>query len=141
MDQEEALLEHCKTVEAMAEIILDTKTSQKLRDLKLRAVHRVSDIVQKYREQFYDPALVDQIWHKKLAFIMGAKSKGELDEILNPRPPHYNGAGFTSSEYLCPEEELLAWSEASLRAPLTAEGFKRYTELFEQVYGMLIENL
>ena len=47
--------------------------------------------------------------------------------------PHYDGAGFIPAAYSVPEEELICWSETSLKGPLTAEGFQRYMELFKQV--------
>lgn len=41
--------------------------------------------------------------------------------------------GFIPDAYSVPEEELICWSETSLKGPLTAEGFQRYMELFKQV--------
>ena len=65
--------------------------------------------------------------------ILQAKSKTELQAILRPKPPHYNGQGFQADQYLTPEEELACWSEASLRAPLNSAGFDRFMELFREV--------
>ena len=41
---------------------------------------------------------------------------------------------FISDPYLLPEEELICWSEASLRAPLNEPGYRRYMKLFRQVF-------
>ena len=39
------------------------------------------------------------------------------------------------------EEELICWSEASLRAPLNETGFQRYSELFRLVFPEESERL
>ena len=37
-----------------------------------------------------------------------------------PKAPYYNGAEFITDEYHIPEEELIAWSQTSLKAWLNA---------------------
>ena len=58
---------------------------------------------------------------------------GYMQKLIRPNCPHYDGAGFIPDAYSVPEEELICWSETSLKGPLTAEGFQRYMELFKQV--------
>lgn len=130
-----------KIAEAISEIMLDTTAPPKLRELRVQAVSQLLCDMKKYTKFSYRPDLIERIWTQKLEYILRAKSKSEIDEILQPKPPHYNGAAFVPSPYLCPEEELLAWAEISLCAPLKEAGFKRYMELFEQVYGKRIEEL
>ena len=57
----------------------------------------------------------------------------EMEKLLKPSCPHYYGGRFTPGEYHIPEEELIGWSEASLRTPLNSAGYQRYMELFKQV--------
>ena len=66
--------------------------------------------------------------------IMSADSKTEVNKILRPKAPHYDGVRFVSDRYLLPEEELICWSEASLRAPLNEAGYRRYMELFQRAF-------
>ena len=68
-----------------------------------------------------------------------------IPQIGLPYPPYgrsnYNvpcpcllyTSGFIPDAYSVPEEELICWSETSLKGPLTAESFQRYMELFKQV--------
>ena len=66
--------------------------------------------------------------------IMKAPTKPEMDRVMLPKAPHYNGAEFITDEYPIPEEELIAWSQASLNGPLVGAGFKRYMELFREFF-------
>ena len=66
--------------------------------------------------------------------IMSASSKTEMDKILKPKAPHFDGVRFVADRYLLPEEELICWSEASLRAPLNEYAFRRYMELFCRMF-------
>ena len=47
---------------------------------------------------------------------------------------NYNGNGFFTDKYNVPEEELICWSETSLRSPLNEAGFNRYMEVCRLVY-------
>ncbi len=51
----------------------------------------------------------------------------------------HNGSKFIPDEFSVPEEELICWSETSLRAPLNEAGFNRYMELFRQILPMEYE--
>ena len=44
---------------------------------------------------------------------------------------------FITSKYCIPEEEMIMWSCTSLKAPLNEAGFKRYMQLFKEVFGFL----
>ena len=68
-------------------------------------------------------------------FSRSALNEGDLfrGSLVRPNCPHYDGAGFIPDAYSVPEEELICWSETSLKGPLTAESFQRYMELFKQV--------
>lgn len=130
-----------KVSEALAAVMADEKTPCRLRNLRLDAIVQLSHIIEGYKKKLYLPVLVEAIWQKKLDFIMGATSNMQMEEILNPKPPHYNGAAFIPSRYLCPEEELLLWTETSLWRMPDEAAIKRHMDLFEQVFGKRAENL
>ena len=47
---------------------------------------------------------------------------------------NFNGNRFTPDKYSIPEEELIAWSETSLKGPLPPEAFNRCRELFNAIF-------
>ena len=61
---------------------------------------------------------------------MDAKSKAEIKKIMEPSEPVFNGVVLFTDPYLLPEEELICWSEVSLRTSLNKYGVKRYQETF-----------
>ena len=101
-------------------------------------------LIHHYDERGYTEKLLNGIAEKKGAMIMSASSKTEMDKILKPKAPHFDGVRFIADRfdgvrfiadrYLLPEEELICWSEASLRAPLNEYAFRRYMELFCRMF-------
>ena len=71
-----------------------------------------------------------------MALIRAAKTVAELNEIAKPAKPHYVGNGFATGTYDVPEEEMIFWSLASLKAPLNHEAAERYLDLFKQSFGV-----
>ena len=65
---------------------------------------------------------------------MQIKSKSEMDKMLKPSCPDFDGSKFITNKYSVIEEELIWWSETSMLAPLNEYGYKRYTELFETIF-------
>ena len=57
-----------------------------------------------------------------------------MEKVLHPPAPYYNASVFVADKYLIPEEELICWSETSLRGPLIKPAMKRYMELFQLFY-------
>ena len=70
-----------------------------------------------------------------MAQIRAAKTVAELNEIAKPAKPHYTGNGFATGAYDVPEEEMIFWSLASLKAPLNHEASERYLNMFKQTFG------
>lgn len=66
--------------------------------------------------------------------IMNASSKTEMEKVMKIKPPYFDGNKFIPDQYNVPEEEMIAWSQTSLQAPLDEAGFKRYKELFVQIF-------
>ena len=117
-----------------AELICSEGISKKLFVLRFDALMTLQSLIQQYDERGYAAKLLNGIAEKKGAMIMSATSKTEMDNILRPKAPHFDGARFISDRYLLPEEELIFWSEASLRAPLNEYGIRRYMELFCRMF-------
>ena len=117
-----------------AELICSEGISEKLFALRFDALRELQGLLSQYDKRGYSAKLLNSIGEKKGAMIMSADSKTEVNKILRPKAPHYDGVRFVSDRYLLPEEELICWSEASLRAPLNEAGFRRYMELFRRVF-------
>lgn len=119
----------------------DTQEFERLYELRWQAIIKLVYILDEHKKKFYHPQLFERIWQQKLAFILTATSKEEMKDILRPKLPRYNGAACVPSKYLCPEEELLMLTEATMRKPLNDAASKRFAELFELIYGKHIEEL
>ena len=117
-----------------AELICSEGISEKLFALRFDALRDLQGLLSQYDKRRYSAKLLNSIGEKKGAMIMSADSKTEVNKILRPKAPHYDGVRFVSDRYLLPEEELICWSEASLRAPLNEAGYRRYMELFQRAF-------
>ena len=117
----------------------------KVRSLRFSALREVQRYLAHYRKLGFVPRLLCAIAHKKGELISGISTKAEMERVVHPQVPHYNGSKFVPDEYMVPEEELICWSETSLRAPLNEAGFNRYMELFRQVmpdeYAAMTDNM
>ena len=118
----------------LAEVIMDEAIPEKLRNAKTEAFLKLRSHLDKYSQAGYDLVLLGRIARKKGQFLMDAKSKAEIKKIMEPSEPVFNGTVFLTDPYLLPEEELICWSEVSLRTPLNEYGLKRYQELFTLVF-------
>ena len=92
--------------------------------------------IQEFSQMGFLKSLIYEIALKKINFLMNAKTKSEVKEILRPSAPVYNGNGFVPGGVFHIEEELLLWSITSLKAPLNHEGFSRYQQLFQKYVRM-----
>lgn len=113
--------------------VLTAEVPESVRDLRLHAIGEVRLYLLHYQQHGYMPKLLCAIAEKKCKRILTIHTKAEMERLLKPKCPYYDGNRFQPDEYSVPEEELICWSEASLRAPLNEAGFNRYMELFRQV--------
>lgn len=117
----------------ITELLMDDEVNEKLRSRRFDALRKMRGIAAQYEEDGFLPELVETVFCKKTAFIMKAKTKAELEEIVKPSIPRYSGGIFyPGNSYHVEEEELILWSKTSLKAPLILQGYKRYRELFEK---------
>lgn len=104
-----------------------------IRALRFEAMKRVQNYLRHYEKLGYMSKLLCAIAEKKCEHIMAVTTKADVEQIVKPCCPHYDGNKFIPGPYSVPEEEMICWSEASLKAPLNSEACKRYLELFQQV--------
>ena len=71
---------------------------------------------------------------KKSRIICEAESISQLKQMMKPCQPYWSNGKFKPGPYHVPEEELLIWSELSLEAVLSDDGYKRYAELFMELF-------
>ena len=118
----------------IAEVLMDEESPEKVRELRLKALGGLRGQLEHYKGLGYIERLLNGIAEKRVAMIMKTTTKTEMDRVMMPKAPHYNGAEFITDEYHIPEEELIAWSQASLKGPLVGAGFKRYMQLFREFF-------
>lgn len=116
--------------------VVEVSNSDKMALEKAAALMALIPIMRTYRKAgFLEDALIRPIIWKKIAFINEAVSVSQLKDILKLPKVRYDGCKIRPvGEYAIPEEELIMWSETSLRGPLISEAYKRYAELFQQVF-------
>ena len=117
----------------ITELLMDDTLTEGLRSRRFDAIRKMRGIAARYEEENFLPELVKTVFCKKAAFLMEAKTKAEIEEILKPSTPTYSGGNFRpGNPYHVEEEELILWAKTSLKAPLIPEAQKRYQELFEK---------
>lgn len=116
----------------LAELLFSDK-ADKVKELRLSALQTLRNQLNYYKELGFIDRLLTAIAEKKCKFLMEITSKTEMEKMLKPRCPIYNGNEFIPDTYNIPEEGLICWSQTSLVAPLNDAGFKRYMEVFKSV--------
>lgn len=117
----------------LAEVICED-VKDNVRELHFDALKRLQGQLNYYKEQGFLSKLLCGIAEKRGAMILKTSSKTEMERVMTPHIPHYDGVKFVPDKYSIPEEEMIAWSKASEHFPLDEVGFKRYMELFEQLF-------
>lgn len=115
--------------------------ADKLLNAKFDALKKVYSTVEWYAKDGFMERLLDTIMEKKSKMILEAASIKTVRELANPPKPQYDGNKWYASPNSVPEEEMVWWSMASLRAPLAYEAVKRYEELFEQFYCVSVDEI
>lgn len=108
---------------------------------KFEALRKSWSCVEIYAKDGFSEEILDAIMEKKARMILDAKIVKDVRELSEPPKPYYTGNGWAVSRNSVPEEEMVLWSKASLRAPLTQEATERYMELFKQFYGKSVDEL
>ena len=117
-----------------SQILFDEKLTDKVKEIRYKGLQQLCNILNYYKSRGFDDKLLVPIAEKKCNMIMSCNSKTEMEKIIKPKCPHYDGNKFVTDDYNVLEEELIAWSETSLAGPLNEIGFKRYLEVFMLVF-------
>ncbi len=116
------------------ELITKESIPPRVQELQFTALRELRAQLHYYAQRGYHKRLISGIAAKKGALILNTTTKADMDKVMPPKPPHYNGTEFVPDEFSIPEEELICWSETSLRAPLNSAGLKRYMTLFKEIF-------
>ena len=112
-----------------------------VRAAKLEAVSKVLQRISFYRSRGFLPHLIHCVFAKKMKMISEATTVKDLRVVSDVPKPHYNGNRVIPSDFSVPEEEIMIWSLTSELGPLNDAGFRRYMELFEELFGIDEETL
>ena len=124
-------------------IMVCETTPGKLLEAKFDALKKVNGMLSWYAKEGFDEKILDSIMAKKTEMILKADTMRDIREITAPPKPRYDGRKWYASPNSVPEEEMILWSIASLRAggPLRHEAVERYMELFKDFYGKTVDEL
>ena len=112
----------------------DKSLTETLKKHKLSALQEIARRLNEYSKGTWDVLLLDGYAKKKTEYILSANCKTQIDEILKSPKPHYNGNKFCDGQYQVDDEELICWSEASLRRPPSGAAVERMFELMYRVF-------
>ena len=65
-----------------------------VRNLRFDAMRQVQDYLHHYEMLGYMPGLLCVIAEKKCRYIMAAATKADMEQIIKPHCPHYDGNRF-----------------------------------------------
>lgn len=127
---------------AIAELIVHSEgQKEKLLEEKFEALRKSWSLLELYANDGFDERILDVIMEKKARMILDAATIKDVRELSVPPKPQYTGNSWVTSKNAVPEEEMIWWSKASLRAPLNHEATQRYMELFKNFYGRSVEEI
>ena len=97
----------------------------------------------KVTDNSFLPDVVEAFFVRKMKGLPLVSTKQDMQDFLKVSTPHYFGGKFTVSNipYYSEEEELLLWSETSLRGPVISAGYERYMELFKKILPQKAEQI
>ena len=131
-DEFDMIMEIADSISVFAEL---EYRSQAFQRAAAEAIESSLKLVRFFRNQGIRSDVVHVVYEKRMSQIRTASTVAELNEISKPAKPHYTGNGFITGPYDVPEEEMIFWSLASLKAPLNHDAYERYMELFQQTFG------
>jgi hypothetical protein len=126
-------------VSTIAEAVVASDTTESVLNMRLSGLNSLMGMMKEYAKQHFDESVIAAAFSEKAAFVLKAKTKGEMKEILKPSTPRYTGGSFGKGSYHSEAEELMLWSTTSLRGPLIAPARARYMELFDKYFSGIRE--
>ena len=123
--------------------MLDTTCSEKEREVRLECLTQIFGRANAYLKKGFLPDVVEAFFVRKMEGLPLVSTKQDMQDFLKVSTPHYFGGKFTVSNipYYSEEEELLLWSETSLRGPVISAGYERYMELFKKILPQKAEQI
>lgn len=115
-------------------ILEDDRKEDRLKEAIVKALLEVKKKASGEAERGILFDLVLGMAQKKSHIIREAESISQLKEMVKPCGPYCSGGEFRQGPYHVPEEELLIWSELSLEMVLNSAGYKRYAQLFMELF-------
>lgn len=115
-------------------ILEDDRKEDRLKEAIVKALLEVKKKASGEAERGILFDLVLGMAQKKSRIIRKAESISQLKEMVKPCEPYCSGGEFRQGPYHVPEEELLIWSELSLEVVLNSAGYKRYAQLFMELF-------
>ena len=126
----------------IAELVVNPERQKdSLVGVKIKALKKSWALLEYYAKDGFSEQILDTIMEKKAKLILDATTIKDINEIAEPPKPQYDGNKWWSNKNSVPEEEMIWWSKASLRAPLSYEATMRYMELFKNFYGKSIHEI
>ncbi len=143
---EKTVSRECTYAVALVELAMDGKCSEIIREAKLEAITRAMRLTNMYLKCGIRADLINLIMKKKTDLILAAGTLADIRKASEPPKPRYNGCSWYEDPLTVPEEEMVSWSQVSLKGPLIECAYKRYMDLFTRTFGMseeeiLFENL
>ena len=82
-----------------AEMCTKPAESEKITKLRKEAIWQLYRQLAEYKQRGYIESLLSSIAKKKAGMIMNVTSKTEMEKLMNPRPPYFDGNRFIPDEY------------------------------------------
>ena len=124
---------HLVMIPLYATVIADDMPDH-IREMRFSALQEMARYLHHYESLGYMQELLCGIARKKGEKIMSVTTKADMQKLLKPRRPHFDGNKFIPDPLIIPEEELICWSLASYDRPPGDIAIKRIMELFQQVF-------
>lgn len=134
-----------KYIMAIADIMCDESVAPKIMALRFEGVKVLrTHILAHQRNHIASESigtLIEAVWDKKLAKIMGATTKKEIENILLPSTARlaYSGEMEPINPHHVEEEEYLFWLKVSPHLNLISEAQERQLELFRKFFPEMAE--
>lgn len=128
---------------ALVEVVLDATSDESAKELRLDCLIQIFGRANTYLKKGFLPDVVEAFFVRKIKSLPLVSTKSNMKDFLKVSTPNYSGGKFTdrNTPYYSEEEELLFWSETSLRGPLISAGYERYMELFKKILPKQAEQI
>ena len=128
---------------ALVEVVLDATSDESEKELRLDCLIQIFGRANTYLKKGFLPDVVEAFFVRKMEGLPLVSTKQDMQDFLKVSTPNYSGGKFIdrNTPYYSEEEELLFWSETSLRGPLISAGYERYMELFKKILPKQAEQI